>query len=187
MKKHYFIVFSFAVFCFSCGRSTGQSAIKDTTAIVSLAADTFAKEAIVDTSLNFNEEESFANYEVIVIDTNKSYKLLNQKMFSLKEKLGMTIDSMGRYYNAKKDLIVLPENDEDEMYAGEYFPRRELSKTLSLEYMNQYQPNSKPKTIGIIAGIYANALEADSALTAVKQVAPNAFKLHSKLYIGCMH
>lgn len=186
MKIHSPIVLSLAIFCFSCRQPTGQSGTKDSTA-VTLAVDTFTKKTMVDTSLNFNEEEAYANYEVIVIDTNNSYKLLNQKMFSLKEKLGMTIDSMGRYYNAKKDLIVVPENDEDEMYAGEYFPRRELSKTLSLEYMNQYQPNSKPKTIGIIAGIYANALEADSALTAIKQVAPKAFKLHSKLFIGCMH
>jgi len=186
MKKHYFIAFSFAIFCLSCGRPTGQSATKDSTTVV-MAADTFAKKTLTDTSSNFNEEESYANYEVIVIDTNTNYKLLNQKMFSLKDKLGMAIDSMGRYYNAKKDLIVVPENDEDEMYAGEYFPRRELSKTLSLEYMNQYQPTSKTKTIGIIAGIYANPLEADSALVAVKQVAPKAFKLQSKIYVGCMH
>lgn len=186
MKKHNFIIPSLAIFCLSCGTPAGQSATKDSTT-VALAADTFAKKAFADTSLNINEEEAFANYEVIVIDTNNSYKLLNQKMLSMKDKLGMKIDSMGRYYNVKKDLIVLPENDEDEMYAGEYFPRRELSKTLSLEYMNQYLPTSKPKTIGIIAGIYANALEADSAFATVKQVAPNAFKLHSKLYIGCMH
>lgn len=186
MKKYYFIAL-LGLFCFSCGHPSGQSAVKDTTAVVSLATDTSAKKSLADTSLNFNEEEAYANYQVIVIDTNSSYHSLNQKMFSLKDKLGMTIDSMGRSYNKKKDRIVLPDNDEDEMYAGEYFPRRELSKTLSLEYMNQYLPSSKPKTIGIIAGIYANALEADSAFAAVKQVAPKAFKLQSKIYIGCMH
>ncbi len=187
MKKHYFIFLLLGTFCFSCGRPSGQPAIKDTTAVVSLATDTSVQKSLTDTSLNFNEEEAYANYQVIVIDTNNSYQLLNQKMFFLKDKLGMTVDSMGRYYNKQKDLIVLPDNDEDEMYAGEYFPRRELSKTLSLEYMNQYLPSSKPKTIGIIAGIYANALEADSAFVAVKQVAPKAFKLQSKIYIGCMH
>lgn len=187
MKKHYFIFLLLATFCFSCGRPSGQPAIKDTTAVVSLATDTSVQKSLTDTSLNFNEEEAYANYQVIVIDTNNSYQLLNQKMFSLKDKLGMTIDSMGRYYDKQKDLIVLPDNDEDEMYAGEYFPRRELSKTLSLEYMNQYSPSSKPKTIGIIAGIYANALKADSAFVAVKQVAPKAFKLQSKIDIGCTH
>ena len=187
MKKYYFIALLLSIFCFSCGRPSGQSTIKDTTAVASLAPDTSAKKSLADTSLNFNEEEAYANYQVIVIDTNNSYHSLNQKMFSLKDKLGMDIDSMGRYYNKNKARIVLPDNDEDEMYAGEYFPRRELSKTLSLEYMNQYLPSSKPKTIGIIAGIYVNALEADSAFAAVKQVAPKAFKLNSKIYIGCMH
>lgn len=187
MRKYYFIALLLGIFCSSCGRSDGQQGIKDSTTVTTLATDTSAKKVIADTSLNFNEEESYANYQVIVIDTNNSYNLLNQKMFSLKDKLRMAIDSMGRYYNAKKDLIVLPENDEDEVYAGAYFPRRELSQTLSLEYMNQYQSASKPKTIGIIAGIYTTDLEADSALAAVKQVAPKAFKLHSKLYIGCMH
>jgi len=186
MKKRYFALL-LGIFCLSCRHSEGQSEKKDTTAVATLAADTSDKKVVIDTSSNFNEVEAYANYEVIVIDTNNSYKLLHQKMFSLKDKLKMTVDSMDRYYNVQKNRIVLPDNDEDEMYAGEYFPRRELSQTLSLEYMNQYQPDSKSKTIGIIAGIYANALEADSALAAIKQVVPKAFKLHSKIYIGCMH
>lgn len=172
---------------FSC-----QNAKKPTEKETVVAAkDTLASNNQIVNNADLTEDsteiDAYANYQVIVIDTNANYDQLHQKMFQLKDKLNMTVDSMGRYYNRKRDLIVLPEDDEDQVYAGEYFPRKDLSETLSLDYMEQYRPNSKPKTIGIIAGIYENASSADSALKAIQKVEAKAFKLNSRIYIGCMH
>ena len=60
----------------------------------------------------------------MVADTGKDYFKLRNQMFRLNQLLHISIDTMGRYYNKMKDEIVLRENDEDEIYRGEYFPRR---------------------------------------------------------------
>ncbi|WP_262490545.1 hypothetical protein [Hymenobacter sp. CRA2] len=33
-------------------------------------------------------------------------------------------DTLGRFFDEQKNLIRLPDDDEDELYAGDYFPRR---------------------------------------------------------------
>ncbi len=57
-------------------------------------------------------------------------------MNKLSKGLSIKVDMMNPSYNKSKNLIASPTNYEDELYAGEYFPRRELSDFLSLEYLN---------------------------------------------------
>ena len=45
----------------------------------------------------------------------------------------MPTDTMGRFYNKFIDLIALPDDYENIMYAGQYFERREPTENLSLE------------------------------------------------------
>ena len=87
----------------------------------------FAKDSIIYKALNEDKEEVLLNEEVatffiVVADTGLNYYLLNQKMYALSDQLHMQIDTMGRYYNKNKDLISLPVNHEDKVYAGAYFP-----------------------------------------------------------------
>jgi len=124
---------------------------------------------------------------IIVADTSTSYNQLHQKMFRLHNMQAFEIDTMGRYFNKAKDMIVLPEDDEDDIYAGDYFPRRFPSRTVSLEYLNMYQPKAKEKTIALVAGIYESEKSADSALSALKAGEQKAFKVKSSVYVGCMH
>lgn len=139
-----------------------------------------------DTLAEDESVDAFADYYVVVADTGPDYHRLHDKMFALKDATGLAIDTMGRFFNEKKDLIALPDNDSDEVYAGDYFPRRSPSQNLSLEYMAEYKPGSKSKTIALIAGIYENKSSADSAL---KTILPqgNAFAIKSRIYVGCMH
>ena len=134
-----------------------------------------------------NDSFNYANYYVIVADTGLNYPKLNQQMKGLAQSLHMQIDTLGRYYNEKEDLISLPKDDEDEIYAGEYFPRRQVSESLSLEYLNYYSEKAGQKTIALVTGMYADPKGADSAFVALKRFNPKAFKLYSKVYIGCMH
>ena len=94
---------------------------------------------------------------------------------------------MGRYYNKTKDLIVLPEDDEDEIYAGTYFPRRFPSENLSLEYLTFYQSQSREKTIALVTGIYETEISADSALTVLRMTESKVFKIKADIYVGCLH
>ncbi|OOQ58236.1 hypothetical protein BC343_11375 [Mucilaginibacter pedocola] len=138
------------------------------------------------TESGIDDPDAFADYYVVVADTGLSYHELHTKMLALNQTLNTPIDTMDRGYNSKKDLIALPEDSDDDMYAGDYFPRRYPSSALSLEYMQFYKPNSAEKTIALVTGIYESKTSADSALNALKPSA-GAFAVKAHIYVGCMH
>ncbi len=126
-------------------------------------------------------------YYIVVADTGTQYGLLNAKMYALAKQTTLTVDTLGRYFNASKKKIVLREDDDDELYAGEYFPRRFPSTTLSMEYMDSYIPGSNAGTMGIIAGIFENATDGEKALQSIKTHSANARLVKADIYVGCIH
>lgn len=139
---------------------------------------------IMESKAKENEESV---YFVIIADTCLNYFTLHKKMFELHRNFNIPIDTMGRYFNKVKDLIVLPDNSEDEMYAGEYLPRRFPSSDLSLEYLKFYQSHADNKTIALVAGIYESEKEADSVLTVLQKGEKKIFKIKAKIYEDCIH
>ena len=105
--------------------------------------------------------------------------------FSLKT--GIKIDTLDRSYRADKNLIALPDNYDDELYAGAYFPRRYEGRFLSIEYLNFYQDKAPEKMMALVAGIYENKDTADSALKMITNSGQKAVNLKVKMYIGCLH
>ena len=136
-----------------------------------------------------DKDEMYMNAFIVIADSSQVYSELKLKMFNLKDKLNVEIDTMGRGYNKTKDLICLPENDEDEIYAGDYFPRRFPSETLSLEYLDYYDKKNGEKTIGLIVGIFQQKekLNAERLLKNLSEFFPNAYILNTDIYMGCMH
>jgi hypothetical protein len=136
-----------------------------------------------------DKDEMYMNAFIVIADSSQVYSELKLKMFNLKDKLNVEIDTMGRGYNKTKDLICLPENDEDEIYAGDYFPRRFPSETLSLEYLDYYDKKNGEKTIGLIVGIFQQKekLNAERLLKKLSEFFPNAYILNTDIYMGCMH
>ena len=126
-------------------------------------------------------------YYIVVADTGMVYAPLNAEMYSLSAKLSASVDTLNRGYDAKKNKIVLSEHDEDELYAGAYFPRRFPSTTLSMEYMDSYTPGSKEGMMGIVSGIYEKQADADLALRKVNVYAPHARVIKADIYVGCIH
>ena len=143
------------------------------------------KATVIDTS-NTDNEAAYANYYILVTDTGINYYTLRDIMFDLNKSSDIPIDTMERGYNKAKDLIALSDKDEDEIYAGEYYPRRFPSKTLSFEYLDTYQYNTSPKTIALVAGIYESKNSADSALQVINKL-KTAFVFKGRVYAGCMH
>ena len=143
--------------------------------------------------LNINaqeiSEEQYMNAYIVIADTSQNYVELRKKMFGINEKLKTEIDTMGRGFNREKNLICLPENDEDEIYAGDYFPRRYPSETLSLEYLVYYTNGKKPTegTIALVTIITDNKEKADKKLAEIKKYSDKAFIVNSQIYMGCMH
>ena len=127
---------------------------------------------------------------VVVADTSQDYQALRTRMFSIAHQLGLQIDSMGRGYDAARNLIALPIDDADELYAGEYFPRRYPSETLSLEYLSVYTSGGYmpfEKTIALVAAIATDRETAERILAQVSAIARGAYIVESRIYMGCMH
>jgi hypothetical protein len=133
---------------------------------------------------SFNETDTFY---VVVADTGNDYYQLRDQMLSVAKTTDLLIDTLGRYYDKSKDLIMLPDNDEDEIYRGNYYPRRFPSDNLSLEYLDVYSPVSGDKTIAFVTGIYETKHAADSAKRSMLNIQPKTFVLKSEIYTGCMH
>jgi len=126
---------------------------------------------------------------VVIVDTGQNYFELRQKMFNVNIELGLEIDTMGRAYNVKNNTIALPEDDEDEIYAGDYYPRRYPSVVLSLEYISHYfnYNYEDDKTIALVMAITEDLDEAKALLEKAKIYSSDPFIVESNIYIGCMH
>lgn len=186
-----FICFIAILFITACGSQPKSSEIQtppfevSDTSIVFQVTDSIKEEKTIDT-IDTTDYEN-ATYYFVIADTNSNYSILCHKMFNLQKQYHLTIDSLGRLYIKKKNLIALPENDEDELYAGQYFPRRYPSDFLSLEYLDFYAQKPSNKTIALMAGIFETKHSADSVLAIIKPIERNSFILKAKIYIGCMH
>ncbi len=139
-----------------------------------------------------NIEEELIDYDhetyfLVIADTGTDYFKLQSQMYKLHSQFGIEVDTMNRYYNKNKNLIMLREDDEDDLYAGDYFPRRFPSQNLSLEYLDVYQSKVGSKTIALVTGIFEREIEADSVLKVINTSHKNSFKIKTEMYVGCMH
>jgi hypothetical protein len=183
------LIATLALMALSCGREDKTAPPLEGTAAISatpVPQDTNA-ETLNDTIDDGDNASDYQTMYVVVADTSAVYYPLHEKMFALHTSLKQEIDTMGRYYDKKLDKIVLPLDDEDDIYAGDYYPRRYASSALSLEYLSMYSDTASPKTMALVTGIYESEKSADSAFVIVKQKAPKAFTLKAKIYMGCMH
>jgi hypothetical protein len=175
----------------SCSKTQSRKQLSTTTDSSQrvLAVSTVAMSATTgqDTSQGQYQEGTTATYYVVVADTGVQYARLRQEMLAYRTPLRQSIDTMGRTYNKAKDLIALPDNTEDKVYAGDYYPRRFPSSTLSIEYLDVYQEKASGKSMALVTGIYERQRTADSALTVLQKVNPRAFVVKANMYVDCLH
>lgn len=184
MKTYpYILLFTFLSACATApsdkGLSPEDTRLGDTTTAQNSLTDDYDE---MDTA-----NDDYATYFVVVADTSKDYFVLQKEMYRLNQLLDIPIDTMGRYFNKSKNLIALPDDDEDEIYAGDYFPRRFPSENMSLEYLDFYKKESGENTIALVTGIYENEASADSSVNLISEVAKKTFKIKAYIYVGCMH
>lgn len=133
--------------------------------------------------------DEHAEAYVLVADTSNNYHALRNILQQAHEKTGRKIDSLGRAYYPEKDSILVPADDEDEMWAGDYYPRQTFDDFLSIEYVSlyRYKENYEGRTMAAVLGIYAQSSTADSILQLVKPQFGNAHVIKTTIYLGCMH
>jgi hypothetical protein len=159
---------------------------KRTRNTVTIPKDTMVATAPLTDTLN-PEYSDYTTYYMAIADTGRNYYKLDEKMYDLSIMLNFPIDTMGRHYDRRKDNIILSENDEDEMYRGEYYPRRSPGEHLSLEYLTFFDTSADLKTIALIAGIYETQRAADSMVRLLREHSSIAYTLKGHVYVGCMH
>jgi hypothetical protein len=145
---------------------------------------------VTDTLPSADSDTDTSQYSTLyftITDTGQDYYVLRAKMYALHKSLHWPIDTMDRSFDPAKNKIVVSDTDEDEMYRGEYYPRRSTSENLSLEYYGTYVDKSTRTNICLIAGIYETKKSADSLLALLKPHAAHAFVVAGQMYNGCMH
>lgn len=195
--RHITFLFIISIFVSCSNNDLGKEIISET-------VNNSTQETIIDTlqrtdSLLFSEKEqdsieqaaiddfNFSTYYIVAIDSSMNYYDLHATMLHSQAATDLKIDSLGRYYDAKKDLICLPDTVFDELYRGEYYPRRHLSEFLSIEYYDFFNENTVYKNMVLLAAIYDNKKSADSLHSILKIDFPNSFTEASEVYVGCMH
>ncbi|MBL7910183.1 MAG: hypothetical protein JNJ41_03970 [Bacteroidia bacterium] len=190
MLNNLYILFIVALLI-SCSQKAEEVSVTVIADSVAATSDTsiikIASETQVKQDSTTADDDEMATYYIVIADTGKDYYFLDKELFALHKKMKLKIDTMERLYNKKKDLISLPINHSDEIYAGEYYPRRHPSNELSLEYLNYYNEKAPEKTIALVAAIFGTQEEGDKVNAAIKTLMPNAYVLKAKVFIGCMH
>jgi hypothetical protein len=200
--KNLTLILAITIMLFSCKKEEKTEPKSDNTEAIKIVDgtsytnnETQAVEASQeDLAEQIRVEDSVFNYKryyVVIADISENYYALRKKAIDLKGKLNIPIDSLERCYNKEKHLIALPDNYDDEMYAGQYYPRRnEEGNFFSIEYLRVYdngQSDYEDKTMVLVAGVFESEKSADSTLIAVKKHEKNTMKLKSNIYVGCMH
>ena len=166
--------------CHPEGTSSGSGPVID-------RSDSTVARVMEDTSDQWEPSDDMMQLVVTIADTGRSYGVLHGKMAMLADMLPAEIDTMGRYYDLVRDSILLPLDDEDELYAGQYFPRRFEGNTLSIEYLDMYDTTAAPGIMALVTGLWATDQQADSALQRLRVHMPRAYLMHARVYQGCMH
>jgi hypothetical protein len=134
-----------------------------------------------------SSENIYDTFFVVVVDSSYSYYTLRDDMLKLSINSAITIDTMNRTFDVQKHKIVLPENATDDIYAGDYYPRRFPSISLSIEPLNMYDSVASQNTFAIVAGIFTNKQSADSLISVHASIFPKSVVIKSVMYVGCLH
>lgn len=133
-------------------------------------------------------KDNFDTAYVIITDTSENYHQLRKKLFVITDALKLKVDTLGRYFDKEKNMIILPDDADDEMYAGDYLPRRFGDDFSSIEYYSLYANDDRSSELMcVVTGIYYDETKANSALAKVKSVVDDAFILKTQMYMGCLY
>lgn len=177
-----------------CTSKTADVAeLKDSVASSSVPEIQQAKGSAVSDQEVYAEEEmsEYQIFYLVRVASGYDYDSLKGISESVAAKLGVKRDDMGRIFTQGKG-IVLPEDDPDEIYRGEYFPRRFEGNFVSIEMFHAYADSVERMRrdslrMIVVGGMYARKEDADSVLLLLKSGFPGSAVVAKELFIGCMH
>ena len=156
----------------------------DTVKIAQISAygDTMQQSTVADTTEN-------AIYYIVEVANGYNFDSLKNISANAVSILGSRFEMLDRIYKSGKGIIV-PESSSDELYQGEYYPRRpfEDQNFVSIEMSFGFN-TEEPDTLKMvsIAGIYSLKKQADSVVALLQGKIPTTKVIKQELYLGCMH
>ena len=132
---------------------------------------------------------------IVVLGSFRDFKEAQTRVQALSRASGVPFSLEGKVYDAKRGLI-LPDGDDDAVYAGSYLLRRHNTTLLpghadETEYLSIERSDAYPGLRGgyyiIVGGFYDTARQAAAALARFRLPAADAYARKTQLYMGCMH
>lgn len=175
--------------CRQSKKTEHSTSIGDTATIISTLSYAEQSESIAQQNADEYIESTTDSFYVVLVAEGTNYDSLQQISQESARKLGSRFDMLDRIYKLYKGIIV-PESSEDEIYKGDYYPRRPfedqnfVSIEMATAFVNNEQDSSK---MIVLANICKTKHQADSIVEVLKKDFANAKSLKSELYMGCMH
>jgi len=139
-------------------------------------------------------EEWIQDRYIVILFSSEDFHRAEREARRLAESSRTPFSMDDRVYDPKRGLI-LSDQAADEMYRGQYLPRRfhgtvsaegEEQGYLSVEKSEAYQ-GLPPDRYVVVAGIRETKAQAQKDVRFFRTWAPDAFFVKSRLYLGCIH
>lgn len=136
-----------------------------------------------------DENSDMGTFYVVEVAEGNDFAELDQIAQGAASLLGSKTDMMNRIYRKDKGIIV-PEDSDDDIYSGEYYPRRPFydQNFVSIEMAYAYKRNEKDTLkMTVLANIFENKAQSDSVVKLLLPSFKGAKTLKTELFLGCMH
>ncbi|OQP62837.1 hypothetical protein A3860_26355 [Niastella vici] len=157
--------------------------------------DTLKVAAASDTAIDFDKlsvsdtGSQNAPYYIVEVATGHNFDSLKSISSNAVTILSSKFSMLDRIYKSGKGIVV-PDNSDDEIYRGEYYPRRPYHEGnfVSIEMSNEFDDENADKLKMVaVAGMYAEQKAADSVAALLKNKIPTTKIVKQDVYMGCMH
>lgn len=196
MKKIYLIICLIPFILTAC---TSESEKKTTQNEHGKTEATNSNDSVINESEHDNLEDYELNY-VISIASGYNYDSLRRIAIEASSFLEYKFDTLDRYYNPQKRRIVLPDNYEDDVYAGEYYFRRDPGEFISIEMQAAYIDTLLEKNKVESDKFYTDSLkmfvfasmftDKNACLKLYNKLKPRYSQtkiITTNIFLGCMH
>jgi hypothetical protein len=127
---------------------------------------------------------------ILVVGSHRSYYAAVRVAKTFSDASGISYSSQGMIFDESRGLII-PDDDPDEPYRGQYVPRRyddgcDQGRCVTVERSDAYD-GFRPGLYIVVAGILGRDAEAKARLKQAQRIVRTAYVRQTILYMGCMH
>lgn len=144
---------------------------------------------------DMSEPKDIATFYVVTVAEGFNYDSLKTICLQTAKFLDSKVDLMGRVYRENKGII-LPDNCDDIIYCGNYYPRRPLGEQnfVSIEMKSLFSDTSEHSMsdtlkMVVVANMFFedSKQQADSVTKKLHAKFPTVKTVRTEQYLGCMH